>query len=129
MVISREIRPLAALYPPLHTKKMRYRAAISSFALDLCSQWLPGAVCSCLLHLCPFLFYQSKKKYGGWYNAARGLISRDILDKNCYLSYVDCRRRSYELCNKNPKNKLFKKKVKSKIKHLTMLLNFTLKTC
>ena len=34
------IRPLAALL---------YRAAISSFALDLRSQWSPGAVCSLLM--------------------------------------------------------------------------------
>ena len=30
-----------------------------------CSQWLPGAVCSCLWHLRPFLLYQSKNNYGG----------------------------------------------------------------
>ena len=33
MVVFREFRPLAELYPPPHTKKVLYRAAISSFAL------------------------------------------------------------------------------------------------
>ena len=40
-VISREIKALAALYPPI--QKVLYRAAISSFALDLRFQWSPGA--------------------------------------------------------------------------------------
>ena len=62
---------------------MLYRAATSSFALDLRSQWSPGAVCSFLRHLRPFLLYQSRKFiWGGGYNAARSLISRDIAD-NC----------------------------------------------
>ena len=61
-------------HPPY--KKMLYRAGISSYALDLCSQWSPGALCSCLRHLRPFLLYQSK--IGRGYNVARGLISRDI---------------------------------------------------
>ena len=65
MVISREIRPLAALYPSLPYKKVLYRAVISSFDLDLRSQWTPGLVCSCLRHLRPFLIYQSKKNKGG----------------------------------------------------------------
>ena len=47
-----------------HTKKRPYRPGISSFALNLRSQWWsPGAVCLWR---------------GGGYNAARGLISRDI---------------------------------------------------
>ena len=60
MVMSLEIRPLAALYPPPHTKNVFYRAAISSFALDFCSLWYTYM--------------------GGGYNAAMGLISRDIAD-------------------------------------------------
>ena len=40
-VIVREIRPLAALYPPLY-RKVLCRAAISSFALGGCL----GAVCT-----------------------------------------------------------------------------------
>ena len=77
---SRNIRPLAALSPPLPIKKnVLQRAAISSFAPNLRSQCSPGAVYSCLRHLRPFLLYQPKKKYGGeGYNAARDLISRDI---------------------------------------------------
>ena len=59
-VISREITPLAALNPSPHVGA---------------TQWSPGAVCSC--HMRHFLLYQSKKIIGG-YNAARGLISRDI---------------------------------------------------
>ena len=65
--ISREIRPLAALYPPPPI----HRAVISSFALNLRYKWSPGEVCSSLRHLRPFLLYQSK-------NAASGLISREI---------------------------------------------------
>jgi hypothetical protein len=37
-IMSLEIRPLAALYhPPPPTKNVLFNAAISSFALDLCS--------------------------------------------------------------------------------------------
>ena len=70
-VISREIRPLAALYP--HTYKkcfigLRSRALLSIYALS-----------GRLRDLRPFLLYQSKKNIrGGGYYAARGLISRDI---------------------------------------------------
>ena len=46
-------------------KKNLYRVAISSFALDLRSQWTSGAVCSCLRHLRPFILYQSKKYIWG----------------------------------------------------------------
>ena len=38
------------------------------------------AVCSCLRHLHLFLLYYVKKKKGWGYNAARGLISRDIAE-------------------------------------------------
>ena len=55
--------------PPLPIQKVHYRAAIS-----WCS---PRAVCSCIRHLRPFILNQSKKIWGG-YNAARGLISRNI---------------------------------------------------
>ena len=44
---------------------MLYRAAISSFAIDLRSQWSPGAVYSCLRQLRPFLLHQSKIYEGG----------------------------------------------------------------
>ena len=71
LVISREIRPLAALYPLPSIQKMVYSAAISSFALDLRSQWSPGAVCSCLWHLRPFLLYQFKNyMWGGRWGIA-----------------------------------------------------------
>ena len=53
--------------------------AISSLALDLCSLWSPGAICSCLRHLLHFLLYQSKK-----YNAASGLFARDIANSNIH---------------------------------------------
>ena len=58
-----ESTPLAVLYPPpLYLINVLYRA-----------------VCSYLRHLRSFLMYQSKKYIlGGGYNAARGLISRDI---------------------------------------------------
>ena len=59
MVIFREIRPLADLYPrPI---KMRPR-------------WSPGSVWSCLRFYCNSL----KINGGDGYNATRGLISRDI---------------------------------------------------
>ena len=46
-IISREIRPLAALYPPPPpTKKVLYMTAISSFSLDIRCQWSPGAFAS-----------------------------------------------------------------------------------
>ena len=62
--MSLEIRPLVALYPPPPpNKNVLYRAPLSVLA---------GAVCSCLRNL------QSKKYIWGGYNAARGLISRDI---------------------------------------------------
>ena len=52
-IISREIKPLAAFSPP--------PPPIYISALQGCSQWSPGAVCSCLRHLHSFLLYQSKK--------------------------------------------------------------------
>ena len=55
-----EIRPPAAIYPLPYIKVLN-RAAVSSFALDLHSQWSQGAVCSYLRHLRPFLLYQSKE--------------------------------------------------------------------
>ena len=39
-------------------KNAHYRAANSSFTLDFRSKWSPGAVCSCLRHLHPFLLYR-----------------------------------------------------------------------
>ena len=68
LVISREIIPLAELYPPY--KKVLYRY-----------QWSPGAVCSCLRHMRPFIVYQSEKEIflGGAFNAARCLISGTLL--------------------------------------------------
>ena len=74
MVISLEIRALAALYPPPSNKK----CTLQGCNLELRSQCSPGAVCSYLRHLRPFLLYQSKKYIWGRANAARGLISRDI---------------------------------------------------
>ena len=47
--------------PPPLIQKVLYRAASSSFALDLRSQWSPGVVCS----LRPFLLYQSKTNIWG----------------------------------------------------------------
>ena len=44
-----------SVIPPPPYKKVLCRAAISSFTLDLRSQWLPGAVWSCLWYLRPFL--------------------------------------------------------------------------
>ena len=65
-VISREIRPLAALYPPPPYKKVLYRAAISSFALSGRRGRYAHAYGICTSFYCISL------------NAARGLISRDI---------------------------------------------------
>ena len=73
LVISREIRPLAALYPP---PKKNKKSALQDCALRGCRgrQLMPT-------HLRPFLLYQSKKYiWGGGYNSARGLISRDIAE-------------------------------------------------
>ena len=71
--MSLEIRPLAALYPPTpHSKNVLYRAwifAVSgrkgrySHAYDICA---------------PFYCISLKIIYGEVYNAARGLISRDM---------------------------------------------------
>ena len=47
---------------------MFFSAAISSFALDLRSQWSPGAVCSCLRHLRPFYCISLKKYMRGEYD-------------------------------------------------------------
>ena len=75
MVIYREIRPPAALYPPPpHIQKKSF--------IVLRSQWSPGVVC-CLRHLHPFLLYQSKKILWGGYNIAKGLISWDIAKSYC----------------------------------------------
>ena len=67
LVISREIRPLSALYPraPASIQKVLYRAAISSFAPDLPLSGRQGRYA----HACGIcaLFYcmSIKKKYGG----------------------------------------------------------------
>ena len=84
-VISREIRLLAALNPPRPIQKVLYR-----------SQWSPEAVFSCLRHLRLFLLYQSNKYFflGGGYNAARGLISRDIAQYTLFYSKCDCKFRA-----------------------------------
>ena len=50
-----------------------YRAAILSFTLDLRFQGSPGAVCSCLWHLRPFLLYQFKSNI--WVKITLFLIS------------------------------------------------------
>ena len=65
--MSLEIRPLAR-----YAKKVHYRAAISSFNLDLHSQWSPGP---------------------GGYNAAEGLILRDIAR---YCSFLKALTKSKE---------------------------------
>ena len=72
-VISREFRPLSASPPP-HTKNcciwLRSRASLSISALG--GRRGPTA-------FAPFTLYQSTGKYiREKYNAARGLISRDI---------------------------------------------------
>ena len=53
-----------------------------SFALDLHSQWSPGAVCSCLRNLHAFILYESKKYI---YQAReRGKLTRKGTRNNCH---------------------------------------------
>ena len=65
-VISREIRPLAALYPLPHTKKC-------------CIGLQSYAVCA------PFYCISLRNIYGRWCNAAKGLISRDIVKISYFI--------------------------------------------
>ena len=53
---------------------MLFSAAISSFALDLLSQWSPGAVCSCLRHLHPFYCISLKKYMRGEYDRGISVV-------------------------------------------------------
>ena len=74
-VISREIRPIAALYHSPPKNNTLYTASTSSFTLDLRSQWLLGAVCLMYFYC---ITISLKKNIGGGYKAARGLIKKDI---------------------------------------------------
>ena len=72
-VISREIKPLAALYPPPYKKcyiRLRSRTPLSEVARG--GMLMPTAFA--------LLSIASSKKnlWGRGYNAAKGLISRDI---------------------------------------------------
>ena len=53
---------------------MLFRAAISSFALHLLSQWSPGAVCSCLRHLHPLYCISLKKYMRGEYDIGISVV-------------------------------------------------------
>ena len=68
LVISRQIRPLAAFIPTPHIK-----SAISSFALSS----LRGRYAHVYGICAPFYCIILKKYMGGGYNAAKGLITRD----------------------------------------------------
>ena len=52
---------LQTIIPRAFFSNKLFLAAISSFALDLRSQWLPGTVYSCQWHSLWFIFYQPKK--------------------------------------------------------------------
>ena len=72
-VMSLEIRPQAALYPPPPIQKMCFIGLLSALS-DRRGRYAHAyGICA--------PFYQSKKIYEGGYNAARGLISRDIAEK------------------------------------------------
>ena len=78
--MSLEIRNLAALYPPPHTKNLFYRSAI----FTLRSQWLQWAECLLMPTAFAALSIVSVYKlYMEGDNTARGLISRDIA--NIYI--------------------------------------------
>ena len=82
--------------------------------IRLRSQWSPGAVCSCIRHLRPFSLYQSLKDKWGWgYNAARGLISRDIAIK--FWRFVGIKHKKTQV-----KRNIFRRNVISFLK----ILNF-----
>ena len=81
----------------LHFDKnnMLFSAAISSFALDLRSQWSPGAVCSCLRHLRPFYCISLKKYMRGEYDRGLSVVvwhlfcfSVSHMSKTHILSYI-----------------------------------------
>ena len=75
--MSLEIKPLER-----YTKNVLNTAAISSFAHDLCSQWSRGRY-AYVTAFVPLSIFSLKNIWGEGYNAAWGLISRDIAEITC----------------------------------------------